>query len=140
MSNAIANLQAAQQYALTGRPKAGGFPYLAETMRRAGVIRNVWTLPACQSLYLTTAGPVVVPGVPLIADSADVPLFDRVALITALQTNQAGESDFPEFLVAAWKAGVIRYEVDLAERTVSYYGCNEEEYIEAYPAVEIDFP
>ncbi len=137
MSNAIDNLQAAQQRAMTERPKVGGFPYLAETLRQAGVIRNIWTLPACQSLYLTAAGPVVVQGTPLITGLADVPPFDRAALITALQTNQAGESSFPEFLVAAWQAGVVRYDVNLAERAVAYYGCNEEEYIEAYPAVEI---
>jgi len=65
MSNAISNLQAAKQRAMAGRPKVGGFPYLAETLRRAGVIRNSWTLPVCQSLYLTTAGPVVVQGTPI---------------------------------------------------------------------------
>jgi uncharacterized protein YbcV (DUF1398 family) len=37
MSNAIGNLQAVQQRAMAGRPKVGGFPYLAETLRRAGV-------------------------------------------------------------------------------------------------------
>jgi hypothetical protein len=26
---------------MAGRPKVGGFPYLAETLRRAGVKRNV---------------------------------------------------------------------------------------------------
>ena len=36
MSKAIENLQAAQQRAMASRPKVGGFPYLAETLRRAG--------------------------------------------------------------------------------------------------------
>ncbi len=40
------------------RPKVGGFPYLAEALWRAGVTRNVWSLPSCQSLFLTTKGPV----------------------------------------------------------------------------------
>jgi uncharacterized protein YbcV (DUF1398 family) len=137
MSNAITNLQAAQQRAMAGRPKVGGFPYLAETLRRAGVIRNRWTLPACQSLYLTTTGPVVVQGTPLLTGFADVPPFDQAALITALRTDQAGESTFPEFLAATWQAGVIRYDVDLIERTVAYYGCNEEVYVEVYPAVAL---
>jgi uncharacterized protein YbcV (DUF1398 family) len=137
MSNAIDHLQAAQQSAMAGRPKVGGFPYLAETLRRAGVTRNRWTLPACQSLYLTTDGPVVVQGEPLVNGFADVPPFDQAALITALRTDQAGESTFPEFLAATWKAGVIRYDVDLIERTVAYYGCNEEVYVEVYPAVEL---
>src|SRR5580658_1510704 len=138
MSKAIENLQAAQKRAMAGRPKVGGFPYLAETLRRAGVTRNLWYLPACQSLYLTEDGPVVSIGTPLMSGTADVPRFDREALITALRTDQAGESTFPEFLAASWRAGVVRYDVDFTARTVAYYGCNGEEYVEAYPAVEID--
>ncbi|HUA19744.1 MAG TPA: DUF4172 domain-containing protein [Bryobacteraceae bacterium] len=34
------------------------------------------------------------------------------------------------------RAGVVRYDVDFEKRSVSY-GCNDEEYVEAYPAVEI---
>ncbi len=137
MSNAIDNLQAALQRAMAGRPKVGGFPYLAETLRRAGVTRNLWFLPSCQSSYLTEQGPVVTQGVPLISGTVDVPPFDREALIIALRTDQAGKSTFPEFLVATWRAGIVRYDVDFAKRIVTYYGCNSEEYAEQYPAVEI---
>ena len=138
MSKAIENLQAAQKRAMAGRPKVGGFPYLAETLRRAGVTRNLWFLPACESLYLTKDGPVVIQGTPAVSGIADVPPFNQEALITALRTDQAGNSTFPEFLEASWRAGVVRYDVDFAARTVAYYGCNGEEYIEAYPAAEVD--
>ncbi len=137
MSKAIENLQAAQQRAMTGRPKVGGFPYLAETLRRAGVTRNLWYLPACQSLYLTKDGPVVTLGAPLYSGTVDVPTFNREALISALRTDQAGKSTFPEFLAASWRAGIVRYDVDLVARKVAYYGCDGEEYIEDYPAVEV---
>ncbi len=66
MSKAIENLTAAQKCAMAGRPKVGGFPYLAETLRRAGVMRNLWFLSACESLYLTKDGPVVTQGTPLV--------------------------------------------------------------------------
>ena len=138
MSKAIENLQAAQKRAMAGRPKFGGFPYLAETLRRAGVTRNLWFLPACESLYLTKDGPVVIQGTPLVSGIADVPAFNQEALITALRTDQAGNSTFPEFIWASWRAGVVRYDVDFAARTVAYYGSNGEEYIEAYPAAEVD--
>jgi uncharacterized protein YbcV (DUF1398 family) len=138
MIDAIDNLRAAQQRAMEGRPKSGGFPYLAETLRRAGVTRNMWYLPACQSLYLTDAGPVVEQGVPLIEGAAIVAPFDRDALIRALRIDQAGEGTFPEFLAASWKAGVVRYDVDLVERSVTYFGCRGESYVEHYPAVSID--
>jgi uncharacterized protein YbcV (DUF1398 family) len=67
----------------------------------------------------------------------DVPAFDQDAVIAALRIDQAGESTFPQFLEASWRAGVVRYDVDFAARTVAYLGCNGEEYIEAYPAVQI---
>jgi uncharacterized protein YbcV (DUF1398 family) len=102
------------------------------------VTRNFWFLPACQSLYLTNEGPVVIQGKPLATGTVDVPQFKRDVLISALRTDQAGESSFSEFLEASWRAGVVRYDVDFTARTVAYYGCNGEEYLEAYPAVEID--
>jgi uncharacterized protein YbcV (DUF1398 family) len=138
MSKAIENLQAAQKRAMAGRPKVGGFPYLAETLRCAGVIRNVWSLPSCQSLYLTSDGPVVTVGTPLVTGTSDVPVFNREALIVALRTDQAGQGTFPEFLTASWRAGVVRYDVDFAARTVMYCGSNGEEYMEDYPAVNIE--
>jgi uncharacterized protein YbcV (DUF1398 family) len=136
-SKAIANLQAAQQRAIAGRPKVGGFPYLAETLRSAGVTRNTWFLPACESLYLTADGPVVMQGVPLVTGAADVPPFSEDSLVQALRIDQAGESSFPEFLAATWRAGVVRYEVDFNERIVTYCGCNGETYAEQYPSVDI---
>ena len=77
-------------------------------------------------------------GAPLVSGTADVPAFDRAALIRALRTDQAGESTFAEFLAASWRSGVVRYEVDFEARTVSYYGCNGEEYVESYPAVNVE--
>jgi uncharacterized protein YbcV (DUF1398 family) len=137
MSQAIENPESALQRAFAGRPKVGGFPYLAETLRHVGLTRNLWHLPSCQSLYLTELGPVVTQGAPLLTGTTEVPPFDREALIKALRTDQAGQSTFPEFLAASWHAGVVRYEVDLTARTVAYYGCHGEKYIESYPAVNV---
>jgi uncharacterized protein YbcV (DUF1398 family) len=137
MSKAINTLTEAMQVAIAGRPRVGGFPHLAEVLRRAGVTRNVWSLPSCQSLYLTQEGPVVIQGAPLVNGAVDVPAFDKEALIKALRVDQAGGSTFPEFLNASWQAGVVRYDVDLEARAVTYQGCNGEAYIEDYPAVAV---
>lgn len=137
MSQAIDTLQAAQKRAMNIRPKVGGFPYLAETLRRAGVTRNFWFLPACQSIFLTNEGPVVMQGQPLVLGAADIPPFDREGLLKALRIDQNGDSTFPEFLAASWHCGVVRYDVDFEARRVTYYGCNGEEYVEAYPSVDI---
>lgn len=63
MSKAIENLTEAAQAI---RPRVGGFPYLAEVLRKAGVTRNIWSLPSGQSLFLTRLGNVVVQGDPLV--------------------------------------------------------------------------
>jgi uncharacterized protein YbcV (DUF1398 family) len=62
MSAAIDNLNAAMQRAAAIRPKVGGFPYLAESLRLAGVAHDIWSLPSCQSLFLTGHGPVMMQG------------------------------------------------------------------------------
>jgi uncharacterized protein YbcV (DUF1398 family) len=53
VSKAVDKLTEAMKVAAAGRPRVGGFPYLAEVLRKAGVTRNVWSLPSGQSLFLT---------------------------------------------------------------------------------------
>lgn len=137
MSDAIQNLQEAMQRAEGIRPKVGGFPYLAEVLRQAGAIRNLWYLPSCQSIFQTRQGAVAVQAPPLLSGMADVPPFDSAALIRALRADQAGETTFPQFLEASWKAGVVQYDVDFEARTVSYFGVHGEVYVEEYAAVSL---
>lgn len=136
-TSAIENLKAAQQRALSIRPKVGGFPALAETLRQAGVRKNIWYLPAVESLYMTDRGPVISQGTPLATGLLNVPQFNREAVINALRVDQAGESTFSEFLQAVWNAGVVRYEVDFEARDVTCYGIDGDSYIEAYPEVKV---
>jgi uncharacterized protein YbcV (DUF1398 family) len=138
MSKAIDNLTQAMKRAEAIRPRVGGFPYLAEILRQAGATRNVWSLPSCQSLFLTGEGPVIMQGTPLVTGACDVPSFDQDALTAALRVDQAGESTFPKFLLATWHAGIVRYEVDFSARTVVYQGCNGEEYVEEYRVVTVE--
>lgn len=137
MSKAVENLMEAQKFAMSIRPNVGGFPYLAEVMRQAGVTRNLWNLPSCQALFFTTYGQIVSQMPPLLSGVTDVPAFDREALIRALRIDQAGKCTFPEFLKATWGAGVVSYDVNLERRNVTYYGVLGESYVEDYPAVEV---
>jgi len=136
MSKATDKLQAAQQKAMANRPKVGGFPYLAETLRQADVLSNTWTLPSCQSIYVLKDGPVVFQGTPLVSGMVDIPSFDESALIAAIRADQTGKSTFPEFLEATWKSGVIWYRADFLKHTVTYGGVNGESYVESYPAAK----
>jgi|SRR3954447_283648 uncharacterized protein YbcV (DUF1398 family) len=133
----IDNLKSAQQRAMAIRPKVQGFPVLAETLRQAGVRKNIWHLPAVQGLFLTDLGPVISQGTPLVSGFIEVRAFDREAVVRAIRVDQAGEITFPEFLQAIWDAGVVSYEVDFDARNVTYFGCDGASYIEAYPAVHI---
>lgn len=137
MSNIIEKLTDAQKYAMSIRPKVGGFPVLAEVLRQAGVQTNRWSLPSCQSVFVMNKGAVVQQGTPLVTGIHEIPKFSRDSLITALRTDQNGLSTFPEFLQAAWKAGVIGYDVDFIGRKVVYFGSNGESYLEEYSAVEL---
>jgi len=138
MSKAVENLIKAQQFAINIRPKIGGFPYLAEVLKKAGVTRNIWNLPSCQSIYLTRYGSVVNQGTPLVNATTDIAPFDRDALIKAIKIDQAGQNSFPKFLKSSWEAGVVSYIVDFEKRVVTYYGVLGESYSENYPAVELE--
>lgn len=130
-------LQKVMEFVIKNRPQIGGFPFLAECLRKAGVKHNIWLLPAATSMYVIDDEYIVNQGVPLITAMAEVPTFDEVALIRAIRSDQAGESTFPEFLRAAWNAGVSQYDVDFNKRTVIYRGVKEEVYTEEYPLVEV---
>jgi hypothetical protein len=82
-------------------PKVGGFPFLAETLRRAGVTRNLWFLPACESLYLTEQGPVVTQGTPLVTGTVDVPPVRPRSTHHRVANRPGWEGHIPEFLAAS---------------------------------------
>lgn len=137
MRSPVEALTEAQQYAMSIRSEAGGFPVLAEVLRQAGVRINRWTLPSCQAIYLMKEGSVVQQNAPLVTATHPIPRFDEAALIAALRKNQEGRSTFPEFLQASWAAGVVGYDVDFDRRNVRYYGADGESYTEEYPAVVV---
>ncbi|OPF75402.1 DUF1398 domain-containing protein [Streptomyces antioxidans] len=136
-TDAIDHLRAALERGEAARPKAGGFPYLAESLRRAGVTHCRMAVPANAFLYLTEHGDVVVQGEPLATGFALAPRFDEAALIAALRSDQAGETTFPEFIRGCWDAGIVWYDVDTEARTCTYYGTGGDSYTEDYPPVTL---
>jgi uncharacterized protein YbcV (DUF1398 family) len=139
-AEAVVQLERALEQAATVRPAVGGFPYFAESLRRSGVHRNRWYVPAALALYETDAGPVVARGqAPApVEGSAVAAAFDADAVVAALRVDQAGESTFPEFLATIWRAGVFEFDVDLEARTCTYFGVDRREhYVESYLVVEL---
>ncbi len=137
MNSSQEKLQIAMKHAMAHRPKIGGFAYLAECLRLAGVEHNLWSLPGLQSIYVMKDGVVVQQGTPLISGMSNVPDFNEEAVIIAIRNDQAGQSTFAEFLSTSWDAGVIGYDVDFSARIVSYYGSRGECYKESYPSVDV---
>lgn len=130
-------LEQAMQFAFSHRPPVGGFPFLAECLRQAGVKQNVWALPSAQSIYVMDGESLVQQGTPLVTGLVEVPKFNKESLIAALRTDQSGNSTFPEFLLASWQAGVVEYVVDFTLCTVTYRGVQGESYQESYDAVSV---
>ncbi|KYG62388.1 hypothetical protein AZI86_16260 [Bdellovibrio bacteriovorus] len=130
-------IQNAYQRAMEIKPKVGGYPYLAECLRQAGVQKYTYNLPSCQSIYITDKGNVVSQGELLVKGMADVPAFDKNAFINILRISQNGDSTFPEFIKSTWESGVVSYVADLINRKVTYYGALGESYVEDFPAVKI---
>ncbi|MGW8813433.1 DUF1398 family protein [Gordonia terrae] len=137
MASIIDRVTAATAHGAAVRPEVGGFPYLAEAMRRAGITANHFDVPSQTMVFVTDDGDVLRPGRPLYDEPTVVPPFDEAALVTALRADQEGRSTFPEFVRACFDAGVIRYEVDTATRTCTYLGAHGERYVENYPAVAL---
>lgn len=136
-SDAIVTLNAALGEAAARRPTVGGFPYFAETLHRNGVHQFTYWLPAMQCLYRTDLGAVLTQDAPLHQGIHDVPEFDEAALVSALRADQAGQTTFPEFAEAAWRAGVVHFVVDLDERSCTYVGLDGQTYVERFAAVAV---
>lgn len=138
MNNNIQRLEFAFQFAQEHRPAVGGFPFLAECLRLAGVQKNIWVLPACQSTYFFADGSLVNTLPSLIGSMVEIPRFDESLLQATIDADKNGKTTFPEFLQAIWQAGVVEYTVDFDERVVVYYGSNDEIYSEEYDLVKVD--
>lgn len=133
----VETITRAQERGAAIRPTAGGFPYLAESLRRAGVTRITVTVPSWTTVLATARGSVVQQGTPMTAATTEVPPFDLDAFVAALRANQEGHNTYPEWMEATWRAGVVWYEVDLAARTCTYHSPAGDTYVEDYPAVDI---
>ncbi len=134
----VETIAAAQQRGMAIRPKVGGFPYLAESLRLAGVTRIDVTVPSWTTVLTTAQGSVIQQGTPMLTGEAEVPAFDQVAFVTALRGDQEGLIAFPDWMSATWRAGVAWYEVDLDARTCTYRAPNGDSYVESYPSVDLD--
>lgn len=134
-------ITSAQVRAAANRPKAGGFPYLAEELRLAGVTRIEVTVPSWTTVLTTPAGSILQQGEPMVAGNVEVPPFDRQGFVAALKADQAGQISFPMWMEATWASGVVWYSVDLGARTCTYRSPAGDTYVEEYAAVDsIDTP
>jgi uncharacterized protein YbcV (DUF1398 family) len=137
VSNVVETITSAQARAAEIKPKVGGFPYLAEVLRQAGVSRCYFTVPSMTALYVTSDGNAIQQGKPILTDMVEVPGFNQPNLVAAIAVDKAGDCTYPEFIEAIWRAGVTGYEIDFAARSCTYFGVAGDRYLESYEQVEI---
>lgn len=137
MSTIIEKVAAATTRGALVRPKVGGFPYLAEAMRQAGITKNSFDVPSMSMVYVTAEGNLLQPGPPMFTEATIVPPFNEAALVTALRADQRGETEFSDFVTAIFNAGVVRFEVDTVARVCTYFGAGGTHYREEYAAVAL---
>jgi uncharacterized protein YbcV (DUF1398 family) len=133
----VETVTAAQARGARLRPAVGGFPYLAESLRQAGITHIAVTVPSWTTVLTTTTGSVIQQGTPMFEGPLDVPAFDQDAFLEALRADQEGRMAFPDWMEATWRAGVTWYEVDLEAHTCTYRSPSGESYVEDYLAVEL---
>lgn len=136
-NSVIESIDHAKARAAALRPKVAGFPYLAEALRQAGVTKYYFDVPSMTVIYITGEGDLLQSGTFLRTAKTVIPAYDEDAVIEAIRVDQRGESTFPDFVEASFRAGVIRFEVDTAARTCIYFGAHAETYLEKYPAVHL---
>ncbi len=127
----------AQERGAAVRPRVGGFPYLAESLRLAGVTRIAVTVPSWTTVLTTAEGSIVQQGTPMSPSAMEVPPFDVEMFVASLRDDQDGRITFAEWMEATWRAGVVWYEVDTNSRTCTYRAPSGECYVERYEAVDL---
>ena len=109
------------------------FPQQFDALKRVGVT-SYEVVPATYNLvFYGTFGIWRTRQAPdTLADAATAAGFNQEALIKALDLRMEKQLTYIEFLQHIAQAGIDRYVVDMAQRTVTYYGIDEEHYYVQY--------
>lgn len=139
MSSVIRKFKSKLQQAITTPPTTDsdirGLPYFSEILLSAGVVAYEWTLPSRQCIYETKSGPIITLEKPLINAIAEIPRFKKSLIIQIMKQEQRSGLSLPEFQTSIWKAGVIRYVVDLYAREIIFYGHSGASHAIPYPKI-----
>lgn len=111
------------------------YPQFVELLSEAGVRTYHVDVPSHTVIYRNGEETHTEHGQPVVSEDARTPApFDDSGVKAAIAGNQQGKGDYLTFLRQIWASGVVEYDVDLGERTVSYRGVAGEAYVESIPA------
>jgi uncharacterized protein YbcV (DUF1398 family) len=133
----ISTLEAALEHAAAVRPATDGFPHFAEALRQAGITRYRTYTASNTSLYTLDDDVVLRQGDPPRRGTFAVAPYDESALVEVIQTDRAGALTYTQLLEGVLGAGIVAWELDLAERTCTYDAVDGPRYVESYPAVAL---
>jgi uncharacterized protein YbcV (DUF1398 family) len=133
----VSTLEAALERAAAVRPAADGFPHCAEARRQAGISRYRTHTASNPSLYTMGDEIVLRQGDPARRGTFAVAPYDEAALVEVIQADRAGRLSYTQLLEGVLCAGIVAWELDLAERTCTYDAVDGPRYVETYPAVKL---
>jgi uncharacterized protein YbcV (DUF1398 family) len=136
-ATAVSTLDAALERAVAVRPAIDGFPHFAEALRQAGITRYRTHTAASTSLYAIGDDVVLRQGDPPRLGTFPVAPYDEAALVEVIQADRAGTLTYTQLLEGVLRAGIVAWELDLAERTCTYEAVDGPRYVESYPAVTL---
>lgn len=112
------------------------YPVLARTLLESGVRSYHVDVATHTAVYRGDGDPFTIQGKAVAIPGEPPTAFQEEKVKAAILANQRREIDYEGFLQRIWQNGTIAYDVDLAERTVTYRGRDGEAYVERIPLPE----
>jgi len=104
------------------------YPKIFEALKNAGVVSYEVKIADCDATYHGNFGIWKEPMSEGFRALTISPKFNKQAFIDALRRHMKKETSYVEWLGQSAAAGVARYVVNMADRTVTYYGINADDF------------
>lgn len=113
------------------------FREAAKRLDRANVERYCTDLVSLEKFYYTAGGQTLTVKIPLKKAPKIGRLFLTDAVKSAVRDVQQGRLDYPEFLRALMRAGVVYYDVFVRGRRVIYTGRDGDFHVENFTSPKV---
>ena len=128
------NAQKIMEISKVSKAEKWPFPKTLTALKEAGVQYYDVELPTATIVYHGHGQEMTESGIPSLQNLPPVGKYDLKALKEAIRIHQVNRTPYAEVMKEIVKSGVMRYRVDVVNRTCTYFGKNaNEKYVEAFP-------